>query len=48
MYQEREGRGKDLLSRMSRTLRSGAETLVQETKELTRIGKLKVVLVPGK
>jgi NADH pyrophosphatase NudC (nudix superfamily) len=43
--QEREGRGKDLLSRLSRTLRSGAETLVQETKELTRIGKLKVELL---
>lgn len=37
-----EGKGRDLLSKLSRTIRSGAETLMQETKELTKVGKLKV------
>lgn len=40
-----EQKGKDLLSRLSRTIKQGAETLVQETKELTRVGKLKMDLL---
>lgn len=44
MSQGPEGR-KDLWSRLGQTLRSGAETLVQETKELTRMGKLRVELI---
>ncbi len=44
MSQGPEGR-KDLWSRLGQTLRSGAETIVQETKELTRTGKLRVELM---
>ncbi len=43
--QSSEKKGKDLFSKLSRTIRSGAETLMQETKELTRIGKLKMELL---
>jgi len=43
--QEPEKKGKDLLARLGQTIRYGAETIVQETKELTRIGKLKVELI---
>ncbi|HHY11001.1 MAG TPA: zinc ribbon domain-containing protein [Firmicutes bacterium] len=43
--QEYEKRGKDLLSKLSRTIKSGAETLMQETRELTRVGKLKMELL---
>jgi len=43
--QDLEKKGRDLLSRLSRTIRTGAETLVQETKELTRVGRLKVELM---
>lgn len=45
MSQEIESKGRELLSKLTRTIRSGAETLVQETRELTRIGKLKVELL---
>ncbi|HPZ85682.1 MAG TPA: zinc ribbon domain-containing protein [Bacillota bacterium] len=45
MSQDLEKKGRDLLSRLSRTIRTGAETLVQETKELTRVGRLKVELM---
>lgn len=45
MSQEHESKGRDLLSKLTRTIRTGAETLVQETKELTRVGKLKVELL---
>lgn len=44
MSQGPEGR-KDLWSRLGQTLRSGAETIVQETKELTRTGKFRVELM---
>ncbi|MGE5580101.1 MAG: zinc ribbon domain-containing protein [Bacillota bacterium] len=44
MSQGPEGR-KDLWSRLGQTIRSGAETLVQETKELTRMGKYRVELM---
>jgi len=40
-----EGKAKDLWARLGKTLRSGAETIVQETKELTKLGKLKVDLM---
>jgi hypothetical protein len=36
---------KDLWSKIGHTIRTGAETLVQETKELTKIGRLKVELM---
>ncbi len=36
---------KDLWSKLSQTIKSGAETIVQETKELTRMGKLRVDLM---
>ncbi len=36
---------KDLWSKIGHTIRTGAETLVQETKELTKVGKLKVELM---
>lgn len=36
---------KDIWSRLGQTIRSGAETIVQETKELTKVGKLKVELM---
>lgn len=44
MSQGPEGR-KDLWSRLGQTIRSGAETIVQETKELTRTGKFRVELM---
>lgn len=44
MSQGPEGR-KDLWSRLGQTLRSGAETIVQETKDLTRAGKFRVELM---
>lgn len=40
-----EGKGRDIWSRLGQTLKAGAGTLVQETKELTKIGKLKVELM---
>lgn len=40
-----DGKGKDLWSRLGHSLRAGAETIVQETKELTKVGKLKVDLM---
>jgi len=40
-----EKKGPDFLSRLGQTLRSSAETLVQETKELTKVGKLKVEIL---
>lgn len=36
---------KDMWAKLGQTLRSGAETIVQETKELTKVGKLKVELM---
>ncbi|MGI6631479.1 MAG: zinc-ribbon domain-containing protein [Bacillota bacterium] len=36
---------KDIWTRLGQTIRSGAETIVQETKELTKVGKLKVDLM---
>lgn len=36
---------RDLWSKLSQTIKSGAETIVQETKELTRMGKLRVDLM---
>ena len=36
---------KDLWSKISQTIKTGAETLVQETKELTKMGRLKVELM---
>ncbi|HHX27847.1 MAG: zinc ribbon domain-containing protein [Bacillota bacterium] len=36
---------KDLWSKIGQTIRTGAETLVQETKELTKVGRLKVELM---
>lgn len=36
---------KDIWARLGQTIRSGAETIVQETKELTKMGKLKVELM---
>ena len=36
---------KDIWSRIGQTIRTGAETLVQETKELTKMGRLKVELM---
>lgn len=44
MSQGTEGR-KDLWARLGHTLRSSAETIVQETKELTRMGKFRVELM---
>lgn len=43
--QSYEKKGKDLFSKLGRTIMSGAETLMQETKELTRVGKLKMELL---
>ncbi len=40
-----ERKGKDLLAKIGQTLRSSAETLVQETRELTRVGKIKMELL---
>jgi len=40
-----EKKGKDLFAKIGQTLRSSAETLVQETRELTRVGKLKMELL---
>ncbi len=40
-----ERKGKDLLAKIGQTLRSSAETLVQETRELTRAGKIKMELL---
>ncbi|QUL98811.1 MAG: zinc ribbon domain-containing protein [Candidatus Fermentithermobacillus carboniphilus] len=40
-----ENKGMDFLTRLGQTLRSGAETIVQETRELTRIGKIKVEIL---
>ena len=45
MSQGPEGKARDIWSKLGQTLRTGAETIVQETKELTRLGKLKVELV---
>lgn len=45
MSQGPERKAKDLWAKLGHTLRSGAETIVQETKELTRLGKLKVELM---
>ena len=45
MSQEPSGKGRDLLTRVGQTLRTGAETIVQGTKELTRMGKLRLDLV---
>lgn len=45
MSQGSEGKAKDLWSKLGQTIRSGAETIVQETKELTRMGKIKVELM---
>ncbi len=45
MPQGYEKKGKELLSKLGRSIKIGAEALVQETKELTRIGKLKVELI---
>ena len=44
MSQGPDGR-KDLWSRLGHTIRSGAETIVQETKDLTKTGKFKVELM---
>jgi len=44
MSQGTEGR-KDIWSRLGQTIRTGAETIVQETKELTRMGKYRVELM---
>ena len=45
MSQGPEGKGKDIWSRLGQTLRTGAETIVQETKELTKLSRLKIELV---
>lgn len=45
MSQGPEGKAKDLWSKLGQTLRSSAETIVHETKELTRLGKFKVELM---
>lgn len=45
MSQGPEGKAKDLWAKLGHTLRSGAETIVHETKELTKLGKLKVELM---
>lgn len=45
MSQGSEGKTKDLWAKLGHTLRSGAETIVHETKELTKLGKLKVELM---
>ncbi len=44
MSQGPDGR-KDLWSRLGHTIRSGAETIVQETKDLTKTGKFRVELM---
>lgn len=44
-FQENEGKVNDIWRRIGKTLRSGAETIVQETKELTRLGRLKLELI---
>ena len=40
-----DNKSKDIWTRLGQTLKAGAETIVQETKELTKIGKLKVELM---
>ncbi len=40
-----EAKGKDLLSRVGKTIKAGAATIFQETKDLTKIGKLKLELM---
>lgn len=45
MSQGPEGKAKDLWAKLGHTLRSGAETIVHETKELTKLGKFKVELM---
>lgn len=45
MSQGPEGKARDIWAKLGQTLRSGAETIVHETKELTRLGKLKVELM---
>ncbi len=45
MSQGPEGRGKDLWAKLGQTLRSGAETIVHETKELTMTGKFRIELM---
>lgn len=40
-----ENRARDIWARLGQTIKSGAETIVQETKELTRVGRLKVELM---
>lgn len=45
MSQGPEGKAKDLWAKLGHTLRSSAETIVNETKELTKLGKLKVELM---
>lgn len=45
MSQGPEGKAKDIWAKLGQTLRSSAETIVHETKELTRLGKFKVELM---
>ncbi|MGI6643525.1 MAG: zinc ribbon domain-containing protein [Bacillota bacterium] len=40
-----EPKGKDLLAMVGKTIKAGAATIYQETKDLTRIGKLKLELM---
>ncbi len=40
-----DGKGKDLWTRLGKTIRAGAETIVQETKDITKIGKLRLDLM---
>ena len=40
-----EKKARDLFSKIGQTLKSGAEVLVQETRELSKVGKLRIDLV---
>ncbi len=40
-----DGKGRDLWTRLGKTIRAGAETIVQETKDITQIGKLRLDLM---
>lgn len=40
-----EKKARDLFSKIGQTLKSGAEVLVQETRELSKVGKLKIDLL---
>ncbi len=42
---EPDAKTRDIWAKLGKTIRSGAETIVQETKGLTRIGRLKLELM---